>query len=58
MEGIWRKSSRCDGGTCLEARQVGEDVQLRDAAAVELTVAAQAWVEFVEAVKDGEFDRP
>jgi len=41
----------------VKARRVDDDVQVRDAEATELTFSAAAWEQFIEGVKDGEFDR-
>jgi hypothetical protein len=57
VDDTWRTSKRCEGGQCVQARRVDEDVQVRDCAATELTFCAPAWRQFVEGVKDGEFDR-
>lgn len=57
MDSTWRNSSECEGGQCVQARRVEEDVQVRDSAATELTFCAPAWRQFVEGVKAGEFDR-
>jgi Domain of unknown function (DUF397) len=58
MDRSWRKSSRCDSGTCVEAALIDDDVHLRDAQAEELLFSPEAWTQFVEGVKAGEFDNP
>lgn len=58
MDKVWRKSSRCDTGSCVEAALIDGDVHLRGTQPGELEFSARAWAQFVEGVKDGEFDRP
>jgi hypothetical protein len=58
VDSAWRSSSRCDGGACVEAARIEDDVRVRDSDRRELDLTAQAWTEFVAGVKDGEFDRP
>jgi aldehyde:ferredoxin oxidoreductase len=59
---VWRKSSYSggNGGGCVEvARNLPAIVAVRDSKNVpgpELTVSGQAWSEFVEGIKRGEFD--
>ena len=56
MDAIWRASSKCDSGHCLRTALIDGDVRIKDATEAELAFSPQAWTEFVEAVKDGEFD--
>jgi hypothetical protein len=58
MDEVWRKSRRCDGGTCVETALIGEAVHIRDTQAEELAFSTDAWAQFIEGVKRGEFDRP
>lgn len=58
MDEVWRRSSRCDSGACAEVAELEGDVHVRDAQAEELAFGKDAWAQFVEGVKDGEFDRP
>ncbi len=58
MDSAWRTSSRCDGGACVEAARIEDDVLVRDCEHRELDLTAQAWSEFIAGVKEGEFDRP
>jgi Domain of unknown function (DUF397) len=57
MDRYWRKSRRCDNGACVEVA-VGEDVHMRDMQTEELVFSTDAWAQFIEGVKRGEFDRP
>lgn len=57
----WRKSSRCDSGSCIEVGLDTELVQVRDSKDPEgpvLTFNSGSWVEFVAGVKAEEFDLP
>lgn len=58
MDRHWRKSSKCDSGTCVETALIGEAVHIRDTQAEELAFSTDAWAQFIEGVKRGEFDRP
>ena len=58
---IWRRSSTCEGGACVEVALTSEgDVFLRDRGNSEsvLTINRNQWRNFVEATKMGEFDLP
>jgi hypothetical protein len=56
VDNTWRKSNKCEGGSCVELALIDGDVHVRDAAEHELAVSRAAWREFVEGVKLGEFD--
>jgi hypothetical protein len=53
----WRKSSRCSGGNCVEARPVGDEVRVRDSddPDYELVFSKDEWSSFVAGVQAGEF---
>jgi hypothetical protein len=59
---IWRKSSYSgsSGGQCVEvASNLPGTVAIRDSKSVpgpQLAIGAQAWSEFVQAIKNDEFD--
>jgi hypothetical protein len=57
VDSIWRKSTKCDSGTCVELALINDDVHVRDAEATVVKVSRTAWSEFVEGVKLGEFDQ-
>ena len=55
----WQKSSRSDGGNCVEVAFVGEAIAVRDARNPDgpaLIFTAAEWDAFVGGAKDGEFD--
>jgi hypothetical protein len=56
----WRKSSySSSNANCVEVRGQEETVDVRDSKNVPgpvLTVSDQAWTEFVQGIKHGEFD--
>jgi hypothetical protein len=56
----WRRSSRCDGGQCVEVAFTGALVAMRDGknpADPHLSMEPHSWMAFVGAVRTGEFDR-
>ena len=56
----WRRSSRCDGGQCVEVAFTGALVAMRDGknpAGPQLSIEPHSWMAFVGAVRSGEFDR-
>jgi hypothetical protein len=57
VDSIWRKSSKCADGQCLRTALINGDVHVKDSAEHELAVSHEAWAEFVEGVKLGEFDQ-
>jgi hypothetical protein len=57
--GMWRRSSRCEAGACLEVKRVGPGVAMRDAKAAGgpvLVFRRPAWEAFVEGVRAGDFE--
>jgi Domain of unknown function (DUF397) len=61
MTRTWRKSSYSSAqGNCVEVCTNEATVAVRDSknvAGPELEFTGQAWTDFVQGVKDGEFDR-
>jgi uncharacterized protein DUF397 len=56
---IWRKSTRCESGYCVEVALTADGALVRDAKRPEdgrLAFDRQAWSAFLVAVKDGAFD--
>ena len=62
VAGNWRRSTRCGGGDCVEVAQAPRppgDIVIRDSADPTgpiLMFPRQAFVDFTDAVKAGEFD--
>lgn len=56
---VWRRSTRCEGGHCVEVADLGNAVGLRNSTLpeVELSFSVDQWRDFVTAVRAGEFDR-
>ena len=57
-EPIFRKSSRCSGGNCVEVARDGDQYLIRDSKRPEVAPLAftkDEWVAFVEGVNAGEF---
>jgi len=58
---IWRKSARsAAAGNCVEVAEMPADVLVRDSKDKDgpvLRFAAPGWRDFVDGVRDGEFDR-
>jgi len=56
---VWRKSSKCANGTCVEVAKVDSDTYLiRDSKQPEnpaLSFTGEEWAAFVEGVQAGEF---
>jgi len=56
----WRRSSRCDGGQCIEVALLDNQIAMRDStdpAGPILDFDAQTWRAFVVSLRAGEFDR-
>ena len=55
----WKRSSYCDGGTCVEVATVGDHTLIRDSKDPDgpmLRFTAAEWDAFVSGVKGNEFD--
>lgn len=55
---VWRSSSRCSSGACVEVAKVGDEFWLRDSkhpAAEPLRFTEAEWTAFVEGVGAGDF---
>ncbi len=55
----WRKSSRCESGTCVEVAHIDGTIAIRDSKDLHgsvLTFSAEEWAAFVAGVRNGEFD--
>lgn len=56
---VWRKSSRSSSGACVEVAHDGGAVHVRDSkdpAGPALTFDGQRWRQFLDGIRDGEFD--
>lgn len=57
---IWRRSSRCDSGSCVEVAQDGDTVLIRDSKLGDdspvLTFTREEWGAFRLGVLAGDFD--
>jgi hypothetical protein len=60
LEGLeWRRSSRCNGGACVEVALTGDGIRVRRAGGpddVVLAIPAGEWQEFIADVRAGRFD--
>jgi hypothetical protein len=56
----WQKSNRSNNnGACVEARIIGDEIQVRDSKNPDGTVLSfnvKEWDAFVDGAKDGDFD--
>jgi hypothetical protein len=55
----WRRSGRCESGTCVEIARIGESFAVRDSKDLSgpvLTFDPIAWEGFVDGVRAGDFD--
>jgi Domain of unknown function (DUF397) len=55
----WRRSTRCEGGQCLEVAVLGNRVAVRDSAdpnGAILTFPAAQWAGFLHAIRAGDLD--
>lgn len=57
METGFRKSVRCDTGSCVEVA-IGDEVKVRNSTKPDRTVVftKEEWQTFVQGVRSGEFD--
>ncbi len=56
---VWRKSSWSSSGACVEVARDGGVVHVRDSkdpSGLVLTFDGQRWRQFLDGVRDGEFD--
>lgn len=60
VEVSWRRSTKCDAGTCVEVNIIGvqDTVLVRSTTAPtnSISFTADEWRAFIAGVKDGEFD--
>ena len=62
---VWRRSTRCSSGTCVEVATVGSNSteeqyfvrDSKDPQSPELAFDRAAWRTFIEGVKSGDLDR-
>jgi hypothetical protein len=56
----WRRSTYCSSGGCVEVAREGQDIVVRNSTDGDNVVAfaPDAWTDFVQAIRDGEFDLP
>jgi hypothetical protein len=55
----WRRSTRCDNGSCVEIALLATGAAMRDSKDPEggmLVFSSSAWTDFILAVRSGEFD--
>lgn len=60
LDPVWRTSTRSQDTNCVEVAYAGGEVLVRDTKNRDgaiLSVAPQDWLDFISAIKDGEFDR-
>jgi Domain of unknown function (DUF397) len=56
---VWRRSTRCDSGSCVEVAYLGAEVLLRDSkdpGDIVLRLSKYEWVTFLRALKAGDFN--
>ena len=56
---VWRRSSECGGGTCVEVSFLDDQVAVRDSKDADgqvLLFSAPEWHTFLAGVRKGEFD--
>jgi Domain of unknown function (DUF397) len=54
----WRRSSRCNGGQCVEVSAAGDKVRVRSSAdpfGAMVEVGRDSWQEFLAQVREGHF---
>jgi hypothetical protein len=52
----WRRSSSCNGGTCVEVASLGNMIKVRDSADPDggvLSASRDAWAKFLEMARAG-----
>jgi hypothetical protein len=57
----WHRSSRCDGGTCVEVADLQTEIAIRDSKDPDgpiLRFTRSEWNAFVEGIGSGEFRFP
>jgi hypothetical protein len=56
---LWRRSTKCEAGACVEVADLGPAVGLRNSTEPETALAfpVESWRHFIAAVRAGEFDR-
>ncbi len=55
----WRRSSHCNGGSCVEVARAGSLIKVRrtdDSDGMVLNIQAREWREFVAGAQAGRFD--
>ena len=55
----WRRSSRCEGGNCLEVAETEAGIAVRDSKRPDgplLRFSRLEWAQFLDGVKDGDFE--
>ncbi len=58
---VWRRSTKCDAGACVEVCNGFDEVMIRSSAdpdSVAIAVTPEQWRSFLMRVKSGLFDRP
>jgi hypothetical protein len=53
---VWRKSTRCESGACVEVAITGEGVKMRDSKNPDgfLTFSRDAWSDFMDSINRGD----
>jgi len=56
---VWRRSTKCESGTCVEVAGLDNTVGMRNSTMPEIAIefALESWRDFVAGVRAGEFDR-
>ncbi|MCP2325036.1 hypothetical protein HDA40_003543 [Hamadaea flava] len=57
---VWRRSTKCESGSCVEVADLDENVGLRNSTRPEIAIAfsVETWRDFIAGVRAGEFDQP
>jgi hypothetical protein len=56
---VWRRSSRCDSGACVEVASIGDEFAVRDSKvsnSAVLRFSRAQWSDFVAGVRAGDYD--